>query len=94
MLRAQLLDNGFKGEPDAARTAPHHLAPVSFQGIAVEIHTNLMPNFWGLPEKEMLAHARPLASHQSLRFLSPEGMFLHAGVHASAHLFSHGLKTA
>jgi hypothetical protein len=79
---------------DAARSAPHHLAPVSFQGIPVEIHTRVMPAFWGLPEQELLAQARRVDGADSLFTLDPEGFLLHAGMHATTHLFSYGLKTA
>ena len=94
VLRRKLLDIGFGGWPDAPRTAPHHLAPISFQGVTVEIHERIMPSFWGLPEREMLAHARPIDELYPLFTWDPEGLMLHAGMHASAHLFSHGLKTA
>jgi hypothetical protein len=93
LLRSELLKQGFRGSIDEPRAAPHHLAPVFFQGIPVEIHTKIMPGFWGLPEKEMLSRARPLEETR-LYTLDPEGMMLHAGMHASSHLFSHGLKTA
>src|SRR5205823_4194268 len=43
VLRRKLLETGFGGAVDAPRTAPHHLAPVTFQGIPVEIHTRIMP---------------------------------------------------
>ena len=93
-LRLQLLEGGASGEADDPRTAPHHLAPVFFRGVMVEIHERIMPWFWGLPEQEMLAHARPVDGLDPFYTLNPEGLLLHAGVHASAHLFSHGLKTA
>ena len=94
VLRGRLLDVGFSGAVDAARSAPHHLAPVTFQGLPVEIHTAIMPACWGLPEQEMLAHARPVDGMDPLDTLDPEGFLLHAGMHASTHLFTHGLKTA
>ena len=93
VLRSRLLDVGFSGAADTMRSAPHHLAPVTFQGLPVEIHTAIMPAFWGLPEREMLAHACPIESMDPLDTLDPEGFLLHAGMHASTHLFTHGLKT-
>jgi hypothetical protein len=53
-----------------------------------------MPAFWGLPERAMLDAAKPLASLPSLSTLSVEGMILHALVHSTAHLFSHGMRAA
>ena len=94
IVRLQLLESGFHGAANEPRSAAHHLAPVVFRGMAIEIHEHLMPSFWGLPEKEMLARALPVDEHEPLRTLSPEGLLLHAGVHASAHLFAYGLKTA
>ncbi|HUK42378.1 MAG TPA: hypothetical protein VLX11_15085, partial [Candidatus Acidoferrales bacterium] len=43
--------------------------------------------------QEMLAHVRPIEGNH-LFTLDPEGFLLHAGIHASTHLFSYGLKTA
>jgi len=94
MLRMQLLKDGFRGAVDEPRSAAHHLAPVLFRGMAIEIHEHLMPSFWQLPERQMLANARPVATIEPLATLSPEGLLLHAGVHASSHLFAYGLKTA
>ncbi len=91
-LRAALLASGFTGTAAAERTGPHHLAPVMFNGVQVEIHTGIMPSFWGLPETAMLRRARPLPHLKSLSTLDPEGMILHALVHSSAHVFSHGLR--
>ncbi len=93
-LRTKLLESGFTGIANAERTGPHHLAPVTFSGVSVEIHTSIMPAFWGLPETAMLSRARPLADLSSLSTLDTEGMILHALVHTSAHLFSHGLRAA
>jgi hypothetical protein len=93
-LRRGLLQSGFEGLADEARTAPHHLASVRFRGVAVEIHERIMPSFWGLPEREMIADAVPVDDLDPLHRLSAEGLMLHAGIHASAHFFTHGLKTA
>lgn len=93
-LRSKLLSSGFVGEASADRTGPHHLAPVSFNGVSVEIHTRIMPSFWGLPEGDMLSRARPLPNLGALSTLDAEGMVLHALVHTSAHIFSHGLRAA
>ena len=96
VLRRKLLDQGFEGSPDAPRSGPHHLGEVYYRGIPVEIHTRVMPTYWGLPETAMLEHAQPIkqAGFEQLQTLDGEGMFLHAAVHATAHLFSYGLKTA
>jgi putative nucleotidyltransferase-like protein len=94
VLRVHLLEEGFSGVRGVPRTAPHHLAPVFLRGVAVEIHERIMPSFWGLPERDMLAHTSTVDGLDPLCTLSPEGLLLHAGVHTSAHLFSYGLKTA
>jgi hypothetical protein len=93
-VRLELLNRGFTSGPDESRTASHHLPAVTFQGVAVEIHERLMPTFWGLPEDEMLARLDPVEGLEPLSTLSPEGLLIHAGVHASAHLYAYGLKTA
>jgi len=93
-LRRHLLEDGFVGSASQARTAPHHLAPVLLHGVVVEIHERIMPRFWGLPERKMIAHALPVPELAALSTLSAEGLMLHAGLHASAHLFAYGLKTA
>jgi Uncharacterised nucleotidyltransferase/Radical SAM superfamily/4Fe-4S single cluster domain len=92
VLRQRLLDLGFKGDPAARPTSTHHLALVKRQGIAVEIHTRLVASYWGLPESEMHAGARPLASLGSIGTLDAEGLLLHSVVHCSQHCFSHGLR--
>jgi hypothetical protein len=94
VVRRKLLETGWKGEIDGMLPATHHLALVSWQGIPLEIHTRIMPAFWGLPEEDMLAHAQPVPGMPSFATLDPEGFLLHAGVHVSTHLFSQGLKTA
>ena len=53
-----------------------------------------MPASWGLPEHELLRCALPLEEISSLSTLEPEGMLLHAIVHSTAHLFSHGIRSA
>ena len=93
-LRRRLLEVGFRGEPDARPTSPHHLAPILLQGIAVEIHTGVAAPFWGLPDREMLARARPLDAAGELDTLDAEGLFLHAIVHCAQSCFSHGLRAA
>ena len=93
-LRELLLSRGFAGMHDGPRTGPHHLAPISLQGVQVELHTRIMPRFWGLPEQEMVSLARPVAGLDSLSTLDPQGMLLHALVHSTAHLFSRGLRAA
>ncbi len=93
-LREKLLLSGFTGNSIEPRTGPHHLAPLFFDGIPVEIHTRIMPSFWELPESEMIAQSRELKRFPALSTLDPEGMIVHAMVHSSAHLFSHGLRAA
>jgi pyruvate-formate lyase-activating enzyme len=93
-LRALLLSAGFEGDAGAKPEAPHHLAPIRYQGIVVEVHTRLAAPFWTLPEQEVLARARPLEGTATLRTLSPEGIMLHAAVHTAQDSFSHGLKCA
>jgi hypothetical protein len=93
-LRAQLLAAGWQGAPGVESEAPHHLAPISYRSAMVEIHTRLVPPFWALPEREMLARAVPLREGAPLDTLSPEGIALHAAVHTAQDCFSHGLKSA
>ena len=91
-FRNRLLEAGFAGSSIARRTGPHHLAPVSMNGVSVEIHTSIMPDFWRLPEKKMLERMRDVAHLPALATLDPEGMILHALVHSTAHLYSYGLR--
>ena len=93
-LRAQLMDDGFEGRPDAPASSSHHLDPLLYQGVPVEIHTRVMPPFWGLPEREMLATAHPLPDQDALAAMGPEALLLHACAHASGSFFSFGLRTA
>lgn len=93
-LRTRLLERGFEGLPGTLRTAPHHLARVTFRGVPVEIHTSLLPAFWGLPEAEMLARRRRVPGLSRLATLDREGTLLHAVVHGTSHVFSHALKAA
>lgn len=92
-LRNYLLAHGFQGPSQSRCGASHHLAPIYWKGIPLEIHHRLMPTFWGLPEAEMLNHLVPLELHDArLWTLSPEGELLLTMVHCSKHLYSHGLK--
>jgi hypothetical protein len=93
-LRNALLASGFTGDRGASRTGPHHLAPVLLNGVVVEIHTRIMPGFWGLPEEEMLWHAIPVSGLPSLSTLDAEGMLVHSLTHSTAHIFSHGMRAA
>ncbi|MEO8577611.1 MAG: nucleotidyltransferase family protein [Gemmatimonadales bacterium] len=93
-IRNHLLRAGFAGNKTEARTGPHHLAPVSLNGVFVELHTSIMPELWRLPEGEMLKRSRPVAHLPSISTLDPEGMMLHALVHSTAHLYSYGLRAA
>ena len=94
VLRRRLLELGFRGVRDARPTSTHHLAPVTLQGILVEVHTRIAAPHWGLPETEMLGRARPLAGAEGLDTLDPEGLLLHSVVHCAQHCFSHGLRAA
>jgi hypothetical protein len=93
-LRSHLLARGFDGAPEAGPSTFQHLAPIAYRSVAIEIHTRIMAGFWGLPEREMLADARPVAGSNVLATLSPAGLILHSAVHMSASFFSFGLKTA
>lgn len=93
-LRSALLSFGWEGDAAALRTAPHHLAPVAFRGVLLEIHTRLMPSFWGLPEQEMREASVPLDGWPGLRRLDPAGFLLHTAMHSGTTLFSVGLKAA
>lgn len=96
-LRQRLLEQGWQ-EMEGQPGARHHLAPIAFRGIPLEIHTRLMPRFWGLPEAEMLQERQSLSAayphYAPLSVLSPEAALLHCLVHCSKHLYSHGLKSA
>jgi hypothetical protein len=93
-VRQDLLVAGFTGDPGAAPTAVNHLAPVFYRGEPVEIHTRLVPSFWGLPEREILTRAWPVDPSGPLDTLDPAGQILHAVIHTAQDSFSHGLKTA
>ncbi|HVF85732.1 MAG TPA: nucleotidyltransferase family protein, partial [Abditibacteriaceae bacterium] len=97
-VREKLLQRGFKDVETAGEdmTAWHQLPQMVYRGALVEIHQELQPDFCGLPEREMLRHARSLQSDalQGLQTLDAEGMLLYSAVHLSKHLFAHGLKTA
>ena len=93
-FRNALLECGFTGERGAARTGPHHLAPMMYNSVMVEIHTRIMPAFWGLPEAEMLSRAVEVDRLPALSTLDLEGMLLHALTHSTAHIFSHGMRAA
>jgi hypothetical protein len=94
VLRRRLIERGFRGDPDARPTSPHHLAPIALQGVLVEIHTRIAAPFWGLPEAELLERAQPLGSFERLATLDAEGLLLHALVHCAQGVFSHGLRAA
>ena len=93
-LRDALLQQGFKGAREATRTGPHHLAPLMLNGVMIEIHTRIMPAFWGLPEEAMLQRSVPVSGLPAIATLDAEGMLLHAMTHSSAHLFAHGMRAA
>lgn len=95
-VRAQLLKVGCADTGKTIDLEHHHLAPVSYRGISIEIHTRIMPAFLGAPESDMLAHTRgvPDRGFEHLRTLSPEGVILHCAVHTAVHQFSGGFKAA
>jgi len=93
-LRRKLIGEGFDGDADAPRTGPHHLAPVRWRTSDVEIHTGIMPAFWGLPESQMAADMQPLRCWPSFSTLSAEDMIVHEAIHCTTHLYSFGLKLA
>lgn len=92
ILRRHLLRNGWQGPSEDSEGAAHHLACVTWKNIPVEIHHRLMPEFWGLPESEMLATARPLPAFPALQVMSQEAQLVHTMVHCSKHLLIQGLK--
>jgi pyruvate-formate lyase-activating enzyme len=85
---------GLEGPDSPAPSAPHQLPPLRFQGGMLEVHTAVMGPLWGLPEADMLRWTLPLPAWAPLETLDPAGQLLHAGVHAGAHVFAYGLKTA
>lgn len=101
-VRARLLELGWKPDVKEGETQQndgehhHQLGGLRFEGVLVEIHQTLLPAYCRLPEREMIAAARPLQDPAvaNLSVLSPEGMMLHTVMHGSKHLFSHYLKTA
>lgn len=101
-VRARLLQLGWKSEVAEGAIEQndgehhHQLGGLRFEGVLVEIHQTLLPSYCGLPERDIIAKARPLQdpSMANLSILSPEGMLLHSVMHGTKHLFSHYLKTA
>jgi len=94
-LRQQLLGQGWQPMPGQPASR-HHMAPISYRGIPLQIHTRLMPKFWGLPEAAMFQERRPLGGpkYAPLSVLSSEAALIYCLVHCSKHLYSHGLKAA
>jgi MoaA/NifB/PqqE/SkfB family radical SAM enzyme len=93
-IRNALIARGFTGDPRDPRTAAHHLAAIVSRGVLVELHTDLLPGFFGLPELDLIEHRQPLTGFKHLKTLDTEGTLLHAAVHCTSHLFAHGFKTA
>jgi MoaA/NifB/PqqE/SkfB family radical SAM enzyme len=93
-LRALLLQREFAGDPSAVRTGAHHLAPVHFRSIPVEIHTRLQSAFWGLPETAIVEQRMPLAHFHRLYTLGLEGSVVLTAMHLSTHIYAGGLKAA
>ena len=93
-LRRRLLELGFTGDADAPRTGPHHLAPVMFRGVPLEIHTSVLPSFWGYPDDQALGNVVAVSDKWPLFIPKAEAMLLHEGIHTTTHLYSHGLKLA
>ena len=92
-VRRLLLESGCTGEPVAERSAEHHLAPVAFRGIAIELHERILPDAFGLPDASLVERARAIDGTEALQALDDEGFVLHALLHCSAHAFAFGLKT-
>ena len=95
-LRGSLLKQGFCEAREPRGVAWSRSAPVLFDDVAVRFHERLMPAWWNLPEHDMLAHTSPVAGEvrDVFHILSTEGLLLHTGVQAAAHLYSYGLRTA
>jgi hypothetical protein len=93
-LRNQLIDRGFEEGSGRGHDTYHHLEPISFQGVTVEIHTRLMARFWGLPERELLTDRLPVSEWPSLDTMGAEALAFHAVVHTSSSFYSYGLKAA
>ena len=77
--------------------ASGHQLPALFRGLlCVEIHTTLLPQFCGMPERIMLRSARALKAHElrGLRVMKPEAMLLHGALHSSKHGWVQGIKLA
>jgi hypothetical protein len=45
VIQQKLLERGWRGRSEDLPSPPHLLAPVSFQGVSLQIHTRLMPSF-------------------------------------------------
>lgn len=95
LLHSRLQEIGFSVLEESPATA-HHLSGLYFHGMLLEIHTRIMDPRLGLPEKEMLARARPLNVPGLAEFdvLDAEGLLLHAVMHVTHHRFFYGLKSA
>lgn len=94
VARRALIAAGFAGDAEAESDAPHHLAPLTYGGGLVEIHTRLCAPFWRLPEREMLERTVGIDGALPFDTLSPEGQILHAVIHTAQDAFSLGLKAA
>ena len=88
LLHRALKGQGWQEHPGAAR---HHLTPLTWRGLPLEIHTRIMPEFWGFPEDNLGTLATPWPH---LLRLDREHYALHALVHNTKHLFEHGFRTA
>ena len=93
-LYRTLRARGLAGPESPAPSAAHQLPPLTLHGGTLEIHTAIMGRLWGLPEADMLRHTATLPGWAAFETLDPAGQLLHAGVHAGAHVFAYGLKTA
>lgn len=82
-------ENGWEPQGVAAR---HHLIPLVRRGVILEIHTALMPKFWGLPDA-LTAGTIP-TSLPNLRALRPEAFLIHTAVHCTKHGFTQAFKSA
>ncbi len=90
-LRDKLLERGFEGLVEEA--LGHHLPSVTYRHISVEIHVSIMPEFWGLPERELINSTVPVPGWEPFTVLSIEAFLLHTAVHTASEGYTHGLKT-
>lgn len=94
VVRDALLADGFSGShQEELNPARHHLEPVTFDKLVIEIHTGISESSWGLPEVAMLQNPGEVADWEPLKLLGPEAYLLHTSVHLGRHFYAFGLKT-